>query len=211
METQSEPPRQTPGKRPKKNKKQVKKKSVIDYGWTIKVTLSSIVISVVLSLLSGEVLDNLSLVIAFAVLLFFILINIIFDVIGMAVATADIKPFHSMAAQKLSVGVKAVQLIKNAEKVSNFCSDVIGDIAGVVSGSTGAAIIIRLCTTDNSIFWGNLIITALIAGLTICLKSIGKSLGMKYNYNIVYGTARLLTLFSAKKYKDKEKKNSGES
>lgn len=172
--------------------------------------VASLTISGVFSLLSGEVMNQLSIIVAFIVLLFFILINIIFDVIGMAVATADIKPFLSMAARKLNAGVKAVSLIKNAEKVSNFCSDVIGDIAGVISGSTGAAIVIRLWTSENEL-WGSIIMTALISGLTVGLKAIGKALGLKYSYNIVYTTAKLLAVFSKKKYKDKETKDGAES
>lgn len=172
--------------------------------------ISSLTISGVFALISGEVLNQLSMIIAFMVLIFFIFVNIIFDVIGMAVATADIKPFLSMAARKLNAGVKAVNLIKNAEKVSNFCSDVIGDIAGVISGSTGAAIVIRLFTGEGEM-WGNIIITALISGLTVGLKAIGKALGMRYNYNIVYATAKILTVFSKQKYKDKETKDGDES
>lgn len=208
MEKSPEPPRSSTLE--KKKVKKVKKKSVVDWKWTFKVMVASLTISGVFSLLSGEVMNQLSIIVAFIVLLFFILINIIFDVIGMAVATADIKPFLSMAARKLNSGVKAVSLIKNAEKVSNFCSDVIGDIAGVISGSTGAAIVIRLWTSENEL-WGSIIMTALISGLTVGLKAIGKALGLKYSYNIVYTTAKLLAVFSKKKYKDKETKDGAES
>ncbi len=182
-----------------------RKKFRIDWLWTIKVFTASILISAVLSVLSSQVLEELSLIIAFFVLFLFIFINIFFDVIGLAVTTAEEKMFHSMAARKLKEGNKAVYLIRNAEKVSNFCSDVIGDIAGVVSGSTGAAIVIRLFSTPQSNFIGNIIVTALIAGVTVGGKAVGKAMGMYFNQEIVTATAKFLCFFD--RFEKKKNKN----
>jgi hypothetical protein len=49
-----------------------------------------------------------------------------------------------MASRRMETGKKAVWLISNAEKVGSFCNDLVGDICGVMSGATGAAIAARL-------------------------------------------------------------------
>lgn len=167
--------------------------------WAFKVALISITISVLMTLLSNEVLEKLNLVAAFVILFIFVLINIFFDIVAIAITTADIKPFVSMSARRLKAGAMGVYLIKNAEKMTNICADVIGDIAGVVSGATGTAIIVKLFTDPNSEFFGNLVITSLIAGITVGGKALGKSIGMNYSYNIVYGAAKVLSVFSRRK------------
>ena len=69
---------------------------------------------------------------AFIVLLLIVFLGILFDIIGVAVMSANEKPFHSMAAKKLPGAVEAMKLLRSAEKVSSFCNDVVGDICGVV-------------------------------------------------------------------------------
>ena len=185
----------------KKQKKQRKNKpkNTVNWLWAFKVALISITISVLMTLLSNEVLEKLNLVAAFVILFIFVLINIFFDIVAIAITTADIKPFVSMSARRLKAGAMGVYLIKNAEKMTNICADVIGDIAGVVSGATGTAIIVKLFTDPNSEFFGNLVITSLIAGITVGGKALGKSIGMNYSYNIVYGAAKVLSVFSHRK------------
>jgi hypothetical protein len=195
--------------KPVSDKKQQKRKrnrskSALNWKWALKAALLSIFISVLLTLLSTEVLEKLNLVAAFIILIIFIIINIFFDILAISITKADIKPFHSMSARRLKVGYMGVYLINNAEKMNNIFADVIGDIAGVVSGATGTAIIIKLFTSPDSEFTANLIITSLIAGLTVGGKALGKSIGMKYSYNFVYGTAKVLSLFSKRKTNEKK-------
>ena len=72
---------------------------------------------------------------AFLILLVIVMVGIIFDIIGVAVTSADEKPFHSMAARKVPGSQEAIKLLRNAERVSSICNDVVGDICGVVSGT----------------------------------------------------------------------------
>ena len=112
--------------------------------WALTVLLASFFITALLSLASGEIIETLPMFASIIVLILFVSLGIVFDIIGLAVATADITAFNSMAARRLKAGRKAVWLISNTEKVSSVCNDVIGDIAGVVSGATGAAIAAQL-------------------------------------------------------------------
>ena len=133
----------------------------------------------------------------------FILIGVLFDIIGLAVTTTDIAPFNSMAARKERGGKKAVNLIKNADRVSSFCNDIIGDICGVVSGATAAAIAIKIVAIAgiaNGI-WVNLLICGAVSALTVSFKAIGKAAGLNYGRKIVYAVALVLSIF------DKESKH----
>ena len=96
--------------------------------WVVTVFLITVVISGIISLVSDEVMDSSSLPVAFLILLAIVMVGIIFDIIGMAVASADEKPFHSMAARKVPGSQEAIRLLRNAERVSSICNDVVGDI-----------------------------------------------------------------------------------
>ncbi len=67
--------------------------------------------------------------------------GIVFDVIGVAAAAAEEAPLNAKAATKIYGAREAVYLVKNADKVSSFCNDVIGDISGTISGGIGAALV----------------------------------------------------------------------
>ena len=113
----------------KKSDKTNKKKN--DSGksqWVIQVFFISVLISGALGFASGEVLNGAGLIPACVVLAFFILLGILFDIIGVAVTAADAKPFHSMAARRFPGAKEALSLIRKASRVSSFCKDVVGDI-----------------------------------------------------------------------------------
>ena len=96
--------------------------------WVIQIFLASVALSAVLSFASGVALVDAGYAVAVLVLVLFVLLGIVFDVIGVAVTAADMKPFHSMAAHREKGAREALFLLKNAEKVSSFCNDVVGDI-----------------------------------------------------------------------------------
>lgn len=132
--------------------------------------------------------------VAFLILLIIILVGIIFDVIGMAVASADEKPFHSMAARKVTGAHEAIALLRNAERVSSICNDVVGDICGVISGSASAAIAMQILG-HFSFTWPDMIsllMSALAAGLTVGGKAIGKTFAVKSSTAIVHVVGKLL-------------------
>ena len=96
---------------------------------------------------------------------------------------------------------KAIEAIKNADIVANFCNDVVGDICGIVSGSAGAAIAakILLGAQDNYEMWVGIMVSALIAALTVGGKAFGKKIAMKKNKEIVVALGSVLQFFSFKK------------
>lgn len=173
--------------------------------WVVTIFFVTILISGVISLVSDEVMANSSLLVAFLILFVIIFLGIIFDIIGMAVATASEKPFHSMAARKVPGAQEAIRLLRNAERVSSICNDVVGDICGVVSGSASATIA-ALILTNAEIGWPrgvSLAMSALAAGLTVGGKAIGKTFAVKSCTKIVHIVGWLIhsvnRLFARKK------------
>lgn len=162
--------------------------------WVVTVFLSTVVISGIISLVSDEVMDSSSLPVAFLILLAIVMVGIIFDIIGMAVATADEKPFHSMAARKVPGSQEAIRLLRNAERVSSICNDVVGDICGVVSGAASATIAARALTyVDFS--WPQAVslgMSALVAGLTVGGKAVGKTVAIRSCTEIVFTVGKFL-------------------
>ncbi len=162
--------------------------------WVITIFCVTIVISGIISLVSDEVMARSNVFIAFGILLAIIFLGILFDIIGMAVATADEKPFHSMAARKVPGAHEAIRLLRNAERVSSICNDVVGDICGVVSGSASATIA-ALILTNVEVGWSrgvSLVMSALVAGLTVGGKAIGKTIAVKSCTQIVHLVGRII-------------------
>ncbi len=175
-----------------KAKQSDKPKAKINVRWIITVFFVSITISALLSLICNELIGHMATLMQFVVLLLIIFIGIIFDIMGLAVATADEKQFHSMAARKIKEGKIAVMMIRNADKMSSVCNDVVGDICGIVSGATAASIAMRVFTDPSVSFFGNLLVTALVSGMTIGGKAIGKYFGMNFSEDILYVIAKLV-------------------
>ena len=145
-------------------------------------------------------MPKVGLIIGVILVFLFIFIGIVFDIVGVAVATADEKPFHSMGAQKIKGAKTAVYLKKNASKVSSFCNDVIGDICGIISGSAGVTIAVSLSNYFNiSLMPVTLFITAVIAALTIGGKALGKGFAMSKSNNILFTFAKIISVFRKEK------------
>ena len=162
--------------------------------WVITIFFVTIFISGSISLLSDILMENSTMAVAFLILLVIILVGIIFDIIGMAVATADEKPFHSMAARKVPGAQESIRLLRNAERVSSICNDVVGDICGVVSGSASATIAAQILRNFD-FTWPQVIslaMSALAAGLTVGGKAIGKSFAVNSCTTIVHTVGRVV-------------------
>jgi len=163
-------------------------------GWIITIFITTILISGIISFASAELLSGSSIAVAFLILLVIIFIGIVFDVIGVAVTSADERPFHSMAARKVPGAVESLRLLRRAERVSSICNDVIGDICGVVSGSASATIAAQVLQMGD-FSWPKivtLIMSALVAGLTVGGKAIGKTFAIGSCTKIVSGVGRVI-------------------
>ncbi|SHJ66051.1 hypothetical protein SAMN02745248_00616 [Hathewaya proteolytica DSM 3090] len=180
--------------RKKRNPISQKKWIAIIFIWTI-------ILGGCISLLSDSLLSNATLLVAFIIVILIILVGILFDAIGTSITAVNEMPFHAMASKKVKGAATAVRLIRNADKVSNFCNDVIGDICGIVSGSAGA-IITEKFIQFNNVGSNSLIITllpamvgAIIAAMTIGGKAIGKSYAINNSKDIIFRVAKIIQIF----------------
>ena len=176
--------------------------------WVVTIFLVTIAVSSIISLASDVLMAGSSMGVAFLILLVIIFIGIVFDIIGMAVATADEKPFHSMASRKVPGAQEAIRLLRNAERVSSICNDVVGDICGVVSGSASATIAAQILS-NFEFTWPQIIslaMSALAAGLTVGGKAIGKTFAVNSCTDIVHLVGRLIASFHGFTHKGKKKK-----
>ena len=162
--------------------------------WVVTIFLSTIFITSIISLASEEIMSVSAMPVAFVILLVIIFVGILFDIIGVAVTSADEKPFHSMAARKVPGALESIRLLRNAEKVGSICNDVVGDICGVISGSASATIAAQVLQ-NFEFSWprlASLVMSALVAGLTVGGKAIGKSLAINSCTNIVYSVGLVI-------------------
>ena len=184
-------------KKAKNNPKEKKGSGASQYRWALTVFCMAVTLSAALSLASESMLDGAGVVVAVLILAAFILLGIVFDVLGMAVASADPRPFHSMASHKEKGAKQALFLIRNASRVSSVCNDVVGDICGIVSGATGAVIVVRLQQTFSvQSVLVSVLVTALISGLTIGGKALSKTFAIKQSTKVVHLAGRVMYLFS---------------
>ena len=180
----------------KKLKSQTRKKELINWSWILTILIISFVLSVSLSFISEISIKNTTLLISIIVTLIFIFLGILFDIIGVSVTASDEKIFHSMSSRKVRASKVAVKFKKNADKVSSFCCDVIGDICGVISGASGIAIVTILVKTYSfSVLLTTLIVTGIISSLTIGGKALGKSFTINKSNIILYEFAKVVSIF----------------
>ncbi|NMB28354.1 MAG: hypothetical protein GX987_09945, partial [Tissierellia bacterium] len=151
--------------------------------WVIMITLWTFIMAMIFSIITEGLVYNLNILLAIIILIIIIIIGILFDIIGIAVTAAEEKPFHAMAANKVQEAKYAIKLVRKAGEVSNFCNDVIGDISGIISGAVGTTIIYKLIKIydikNGSIL--SIIVTSLIASLTVGGKAFGKSTAILYS------------------------------
>ena len=148
-----------------------------------------------INLTSQSILNKITqLYIAIGLLLAVIFLGIIFDIIGVAVAVAEEAPFHARAARRMPGAKEALKLIRNADRVSNFCNDVIGDICGTLSGGIGAVIVFNFFTAgaESPSRMPDVIIAGIVAALTVGGKAFGKSFANRCSDGIMWKVGKIV-------------------
>ncbi|HSU80628.1 MAG TPA: hypothetical protein VLK78_09425 [Candidatus Angelobacter sp.] len=148
------------------------------------------------------------------IVIFIVLFGAFFDMIGVASAAADEPPFHAMASKRITGAKFAIKIVRNAERVASVCSDVIGDIAGVLSGATALAVGESMAThfgvTGGYKEFFSIGLTVLATSLTIGAKAFGKTVAVYYPTTIILFAARIswnfVRVFEREKTKEKQGK-----
>lgn len=157
------------------------------------ITVFTFLLTIITALLSYSWIESISFFPAVMILIIIILIGVISDMVGIAAAAAEEEPFHSKASKKVFGAKKGLFLVRHANRVSNFMCDIIGDICGIISGSLGLVIVIKM--TNHWQFprsWVDLFVLSLIASLTVGGKSFLKSYGIKKANHIILVVGKIL-------------------
>lgn len=181
--------------RDKKITKKKKEKEKKGRRWVITVIVITFVISALLQMIQSGLMSRVNLAMAFVILIVFVLIGILFDIIGVAVTSASEIPFHSLSSQKIRGAKESVRLIRSADRVGSFCNDVIGDIVGIISGSATTAIVAMIISSGVNL--SNLLVTifmtAIVAALTIGGKAAGKRVAIEKSNEIVFFVGKTIS------------------
>lgn len=164
--------------------------------WTVFVIALSFAMSVIFSLITSVAMKSLSIFFAFVILLLIIAVNILFDMIGTAVLAAGETPFHSLAARRVGGARESISIIRHAPQLANLCCDVIGDIAGIISGATTALIVAELVAIFSlQGILPSLILTGIVGSLTIGGKAMSKGISMQNGNSIVFSVGKIMYFF----------------
>lgn len=163
-------------------------------------------------------LEGLSWAAGILIVFLLILNGIVFDIMGLAAAAAKEIPFHAMASERVRGSKHAIYIVRNADRFSNFCNDVIGDISGVISGAASALVVAKLMVSMHGNEWTYTIVavvfTGTVSALTVGGKAMGKSFAIHYANPIVLIIGKCFELLERRLgirifTKKKRKTNSG--
>lgn len=171
------------------------------------ITAVTFFIAVLFSYIFEALLTDVPLLIAFLLLIVIIIIGIFCDGIGNAVVAVDEVSFNSMAASKVKGARESIILIRNAPMVANLFNDVIGDICGIISGSTATAIVLSI---ENGFGIKSVLLSiamsGFVAALTVGGKAVGKSFAIARARYIVYYVGVIMYYFNKVRFNREEYK-----
>lgn len=167
--------------------------------WTLFIAILTFVLSAGFTIIATSILAGVGYAIGMIVVFIIIIIGILFDMLGLAAASAAEKPFHSMAAEKLDGAKQAIKIVRNADKFSNFCNDVVGDISGIVSGTASTVVVLQLVysfeQSENALMFTiiSVVFTSIVASITVGGKAIGKSVAITYSTKIIFEVGKFFS------------------
>lgn len=180
------------------------------YKWAIKMFVVAICFSLFFGFVSQALLNSMGVIVASLCICVFIFLAVYSDMLGIAVASADIDIFKKWKEQGIKGSEYGLILCENSEKMCCVCADVIGDICSTLCGAGGACIIATITkklTNMNLILLASIAVSATIAGITIFFKAIMKERALNKSNLIILRLGYVFEMiFSRKKIKKKNKK-----
>ena len=164
--------------------------------WIIIVFILTFLLSLLFSLITNIVSYQFGIIATSVAIVLVISVGILFDLIGAGCLSANEATFHAMSSQKVKGAKTAIYLIKNSDKVSSICNDIVGDICGIVSGGLGAVLAINIATfTNNNAAYITMIVAAIISSLTVGGKAIFKNIAINHADKIIFNVAKVVSIF----------------
>lgn len=165
--------------------------------WIARIVLITFALAFGMSAVAESIQNSVPMPVALLVLFLFIGLGVFFDIIGIAIASAEEKPFVAMSAKKVRGAGCSLALLKKADRMSNLCNDVAGDVCGIVSGAMGAYVAIRIAAAaaPESRLLIAIAVSGVIASLTVGGKAVGKKIALTRRREIVHAAGRCISLF----------------
>ncbi|MGP4042310.1 hypothetical protein ACTWP4_20720 [Gracilibacillus sp. D59] len=172
--------------------------------FSLSIAVITFVLAAIFSVVSSSILNGVMSIIGLVIVFIIVFIGVFFDMLGIAATAADEVPFHAMAAEKVSGSKQAIQIVRNADRFASFCNDVIGDISGIISGTASAIVILQV---SNGFGYGegttfhlsiNVILTSLVAALTVGGKALGKFFAIHSSTNIIFIVGKIIAFLEEK-------------
>ena len=161
--------------------------------WVIGIAITTFILSLLFSFISNTVISQLNIIVGVIVLILVILAGVIFDLIGVAVTVGNEEDFHAQASKKIKGAKTSIKMIRNSDKVSNFCADVIGDICGVLSGAISAMIALKLTESFGMNSSIQFVFSAIVASATVGGKAITKGIAKTNSTKIVTFVSKIVS------------------
>ena len=162
--------------------------------------LLTFVLSIIFSSISNIITLTCNNIVLFLVLLLTISLGILFDLIGTASITAKESTFHSLNSKRIKDAREGINLIKNSNKISSICNDIVGDICGIISGSIGAILAISISSStgiNNTLV--SVILAAFISSCTVGGKAVFKVVAINNADKIILTVSKILAIFGGNK------------
>jgi hypothetical protein len=172
--------------------------------WSTSIAVITLVLAAIFTVVSTFLLNGVSWAFGVGIVFLIVFTGVIFDIIGVASTAAKEVPFHAMASERVPGARHAILITRNADRVANFCNDVIGDISGIVSGTASAAVVAELAfsfgdgSKSNLEYLITIIFTSVVAALTVGGKALGKTYAINHSTFIIYQVGRLLYFIEEK-------------
>ena len=169
--------------------------------WTIKITVVTFALSLLVSFITEILSSKSNVVVSLLMLTLLVLISIVFDTIGVAATSCDVASLFLAANMNVKGATEALKLVKNAEKVSNICADVIGDMCGIISGACSAAIVIMFAANNPNDYLFNILTSSIVAAITVGGKAFFKKIAIKKSKEVMLFAGKILSIIRIKKAK----------
>ncbi|SFA71942.1 hypothetical protein SAMN04488072_101215 [Lentibacillus halodurans] len=166
--------------------------------FSVSIAVITFVLAAIFSVVSESILSNVIWIFGLLIVFIIVFVGVIFDMMGIAATSAVEKPFHAMAAEKVTGAKEAVNIIRNADKFASFCNDVIGDISGVVSGTASATVVLQIADLFNQGDGSSLqivlsvVLASLVAALTVGGKAVGKYVAINASTELIFFAGKVI-------------------
>lgn len=183
------------------NNQKIKASNLIDnfnLQWSVRFLVLSFFLSVGFSLLSDTFVSSSSLLIALIIIFVLMFLGVFSDMCGVAITSCNLERFEYLCKQQVKYAREATILVKNSDKISVICCDIIGDICSILCGACGTSIVYKIIVngvgTEYLVLVSSLV-SGLIACITIFFKSLEKRLAVTKNEEITLFIARCIKRF----------------